>query len=802
LSLFFRRFGVLFCFYNPLTMDKFGSKGRLEDERMLKGRGRYVADWQLERQAYGAFLRADRAHAEIIAVDTQAALGMPGVIAVMTGADVAAAGLKPMPAAAPMKGRGGEEQRPTPRPVLAQGRVRYVGEPIALIVAESAAGAQDAAEAIMVEYRELPVVVDAAAALAPGAPQLHESVPGNVVLDFAGGDEAATQAAFERAARVVRLRSYHTRVVGNPMEPRAATGAYDPANDRYELYACTQGATAMRGQLATVLGVPPETVRVIAEEVGGGFGVRFNMYPEYAALLVAAKQTGRPVKWVGSRGEVFLGDEQARDVVHLGEMALDANGRILGMRFEFLSNLGAYLAFTGSFVNTVNLVNVASGVYDVQAVHVQAKLVVTNTVPTAAYRGAGRPVSSYAIERLVDQAAYELGMDPAEFRRRNLVAKSKFPYKIVTGFEYDCGDFEGVLAKALKAAEWHGFEERRAGSRSRGRLRGRGIATYIEASGAGGFAPYDQASITWEGDGRITLRATSHSHGQGHETAYAQIVCGVLGVPMEAIRLRTADPEMHYVGNPTGGSRSLFGVGSVMLMAAQETVKKGLALAAEELEAAAQDIEFVDGKYRIKGTDRAIDIRDLARKKPGSLNIDLKDRKVGATFPNGCHIAEVEVDPQTGVTEIVRYVACDDVGTIVNHQIVEGQMQGGITQGAGHLFGEQAVYDVESGQLLSGSFMDYPMPRALLVNGLTVLDHPVPTKTNPLGAKGVGEAGVTGSMPCLMNAVLDALRQAGVTHFDMPATPQRVWQAIQAAQAGNPGAFALPQAGGRSRAAV
>ena len=763
-------------------MQGFGHKGRLEDARMLTGRGRYVSDWQLAGQAYGHFVRSDRAHAEIIAIDASAALSMPGVIAVLTGKDVEAAGLKPLPAAAPMKGRGGAEQLATRRPALAQGRVRYVGDPVALVVAESAAAAQDAAEAVSVGYRELPAVVDARAALAPGAPQLHENIPGNLLLDFVGGDEAATRAAFERAARIVRLTSYHTRVVGNPMEPRAATGVYDAASGTYLLYATTQGATGMRGQMATVLGVPPEKVRVVAEEVGGGFGVRFNIYPEYAALLLAARALGRPVKWVGTRSEVFIADEQARDIVHLGEMALDASGRILGMRFEFTSNLGAYLAFTGSFVNTVNLVNVASGVYDVQAVHVQAKLVVTNTVPTAAYRGAGRPVSSYAIERLVDQAAYELGMDPAEFRRRNLVPKEKFPYRIATGFEYDCGDFEGVLDKALKAAEWDSFEKRKIESSRHGKLRGRGIATYIEASGSGGFAPYDQVQLGWDEEARLTLRATSHSHGQGHETTYAQIVSGVLGVPMETIRLRSADPDMNMVGNPTGGSRSLLGVGSVLLMAAQEAVRKGLAAAAEELEAAVPDIEFVEGKYRIKGTDRSIDIRELVKRNPGSLDVDLKDKKVGATFPNGCHIAEVEIEPETGSAEIVRYVACDDAGNIINHQIVEGQMQGGITQGAGHVFGEQAVYDADSGQLLTGSFMDYAMPRAVLVNNLTVLDYPVPTKTNPLGAKGVGEAGVTGSMPCLMNAVMDALRQAGVEHFDMPASPHRIWSALQAAR--------------------
>jgi carbon-monoxide dehydrogenase large subunit len=774
-------------------MQSFGHQGRLEDERMLKGAGRYVSDWNLPGQACGHFLRSDHAHGELLAIDAAAAREMPGVIAVLTGEDVAAAGHKPMPAAAPMKGRNGAEQKKTPRYSLACGRVRYVGEPVALVVAESAAQAQDAANSILVEVRELPVVVTAQDALAAGAPQLHDEAPGNLVLDYTGGDEAATDAAFARAARVVKLAAYHSRVVGNPMEPRGATGSFDPASGIYYLHATTQGVGPMRGQLSQMLSVPPERVRVVAEEVGGGFGVRFNAYPEYGALLLAAQRLGRPVKWVGSRSEVFLGDEQARDIFHRGELALDNEGRILGMRFDYLANMGAYVAFTGSFVNTMNLVNVISGVYDVQAVHVQGRLVLTNTVPTAAYRGAGRPVASYALERLIDQAAHEIGMDAAEFRRRNLVPRAKFPYKIVSGFEYDCGDFEGVLAQATKEADWAGFEARRAESATGGKLRGRGIATYIEATASGGFAPYDQAHVTWEKDGGVTLRTASHNHGQGHETTFAQIVSGVLGIPMQKIRLRTSEADFDLTANPTGGSRTLHGLGSAMFLAAQEIVNKGLDLAAEELETAQADLEFGGGEYRIKGTDRRIAITALAQQYPGKLDLDYKERpKVGSTFPNGCHIAEVEIEPETGEIEIVSYLACDDAGNIINHQIVEGQMQGGITQGAGHIFSEQAVYDA-NGQLLTGSFMDYAMPRPGLVGGLRVTEHPVPTKTNPLGAKGVGEAGVTGSMPCLMNAVIDALRQAGVTHFDMPATAQRVWAALQAAKRGAPAQFAVPQ---------
>jgi len=755
-------------------------KGRLEDDRMLTGRGRYVSDWNLPGQGYACFVRSDRPHAKIVSIEKEAALKSRGVIAVLTGAELVQAGLKAIPAAAPFKSRDGSDQRLAQRLSLAHEVVRHVGEPVALIVAETAAQAQDAADALVIDYEDLPAVMAAEQALAPGAPKLHSGAPGNLVLDFAGGDEAATNAAFAKAAKVVKLTAYHSRVIGNPMEPRAAMGSYDPAQDLYFLHATTQGVGPMRGQLSAVLGVPPEKVRVVAEEVGGGFGVRFNAYPEYGALLYAAKKLGRPVKWVGTRSEVFLGDEQARDIHHSSELALDKEGRILGMRFDYLSNMGAYVVFTGAVVNTLGLVNVNCGVYDVQAVHVRGRLVLTNTVPTAAYRGAGRPVASYAIERLVDEAARELGMDPAEFRRRNMIPPAKMPYKLVGGFEYDSGDFEAVMDKALARSDWKNFAKRKTASNQQGRLRGRGLATYIEMTAPGGFAPHDQALINWEKDGSVTLRTASHNHGQGHETTFAQIVSRVLGIPVTSIRLRTSEPEYNLVANPTGGSRTLHGLGSAMHWASQEIVKNGIHLAADHLESAAQDIEFESGTYRIKGTDRKVRIDELAKTYPGKLDLDFTGRpKVGATFPNGCHIAEVEIDPETGECDIVSYVACDDVGNIINHQIVEGQMQGGVTQGAGHIFLEQGVYD-SAGQLLTGSFMDYAMPRAGLVGGLTVTDHAVPTATNPLGAKGVGEGGVTGSMPALMNAVMDALRSVGVQHLDMPASPRRVWQALQA----------------------
>ena len=752
-------------------------KGRLEDQRMLTGRGRYVSDWNLPGQAYAHFLRSDRAHAEIVSIDKSEALRGAGVVGVYTGDDLKS--LKSLPAALPVKGRGGMELINPGRPALAQGRVRFAGDAVAMVVAESAAAAQDAAERIAVEYRELPAVTRAQQAVASGAPLVHDGVPGNVVLDFESGDEAKARAAFEKAARVVKLTVDISRVVANPMEPRACLAAYVQPESLYHLYTCTQGAANMRNQLSAVLGVPPDKIRVIAEEVGGGFGVRFNLYPEYCAALFAAKALGRPVKWTGTRSEVFLADEQGRDVVSHGELALDGSGRITGMRFDMLANLGAYLAPTGPFVNTIGIVNCLSGVYDVPAAYARIRLALTNTAPMAAYRGAGRPIMSYAIERLVEHAALELGADPAEFRRRSFIPKSAFPYRIAAGFEYDCGDFAGVLDTALAAADWKGFAQRKAEAAKRGRLRGRGMATYIEATGAG-FAPQDQVEIKWDDDGGMTLYAPTHNHGQGHETTFAQLVSGVLGVPLETIRLRTAGPEFYLVGNATGGSRSLLAVGSVIMLAAQEMVKKGLAAAAEELEAAAADIEFVRGSFRIKGTDRAISIRDLAKRREGELDIAYAN-KFGATFPNGCHIAEVEIDPETGETEIASYVACDDAGNIINHQIVEGQVQGGLTQGAGQVFSELAVYD-EGGQLITGSFMDYAMPRPGLVDHIRLMEHPVPTRLNPLGAKGVGEAGVTGSLPTLMNAVVDALRPAGVRAFEMPATPQRIWHALRSSK--------------------
>jgi carbon-monoxide dehydrogenase large subunit len=756
-------------------------KGRLEDRRLLTGQGRYASDWYLPGQLHAVFVRADRAHAEIAGIDKQEALAHGGVVAVLTGEDVAAAGYGSLPTGLAFPDRFGQPLKKPYRPALAQGRVRYVGECVVCVVAESAAAAQDAAELVRVDYRDLPVAVLAADALQDGAAQLHDNVPGNLLFDFGTGDSAKTDAAFAAAARVFELEVHNTRVVANPLEPRACTGVFDALRDHYTLHTCTQGAYGMRGQLVQALGVAEDKIDIVAEEVGGGFGVRFNCYPEYCAVLLAAKLTGRPVKWHGTRSEVFLADEQARDVASRGELALDRSGRFLALRFSFVANLGAYLTQTGPFISTKGTTNCLTGVYDVPAAFARIRLVTTNTPPVAAYRGAGRPTMAYILERLVDKAAWELGMDPAELRRRNFIRKEQFPYKTANGSEYDCGDFEGCLVKALAAADWHGFAERKREALSRGRLRGRGLSAYIEATGAGN-APSDQVELRFDADGGLVLHAASHSQGQGHETSYAQVVAGVLGIDMESIRLRSGDPEVRVIGNPAGGSRSILAVGSVMQLAAKEVVQKGLALAAEELEAAPADVEFSAGAYRIKGTDRSVSLTALVKRhaatQPHPLNVRTQ-LKIGATFPNGCHVAEIEIEPETGAVQIVRYTAVDDIGNVINHMIVEGQMHGGLAQGAGQVLGELAVYDRESGQLLTGSFMDYAMPRADILNGLTIKEHPVPTATNPLGAKGVGEAGVTGSLPSLMNA----LRPRGVKHFDMPASPHRVWAALREAGA-------------------
>ena len=749
-------------------------KGRREDDRLLTGQGRFTADWNFAGQLYGYFLRSDRAHAVIKSMNTEAARASPGVKAVFTGEDVKHFKTPPPQVKYPIK---------VPRrDILARERVRYVGQEIALVVATSPAAAQDAAEKIEIEFEELPAVVDAAAALAPGAPQLHDDVPGNLAATYEYGDEKAAAEAIARAAHVVRLRLDSTRVSGTPMEPKACVAAYDPASESYDLYASSQGLPMILPNLVAITGVPAERIRLHARDVGGGFGIRSQAYPEYSALMYAAKTLGRPVKWVGSRFETIVSDHHGRAVDLSGELALDADGRFLGLRVQWICNMGAHLSQAGPTINAVNPSRHAINAYRIAALFGRHQLVLTNTTSVTAYRGAGRPGVSYLVERLVDEAASRLGIDPVELRRRNLIPREAFPYETPVGSVYDSGDPPGELERAAKYSDWNGFESRKRESEERGKLRGIGCAMFIEPSG-GGHAPREEAAIKFGDSGNATLYVMSGPSGQGHETTFPGIVAEVLGLAAEKIELRASDPRgPALVGGGTVGSRSLMSHGSALFVTAQEVARKGLDFASRELEVSREDLEFYEGKYRIKGTDRSIAFSELARRYAGAL-----DAQAGIppplAFPGGVHICEVEIDPETGVVDIASYVAVDDCGRVMNHTLVEGQLHGGILQGAGQVFGEHCIYD-GTGQLLSGSFMDYPMPRADMLGPtkLELYDHSVRSPTNALGVKGAGEAGTTGAIPALANAVIDALRPFGIHHLDFPYSPRRVWQAIAKAR--------------------
>ena len=752
--------------------------GRREDARLLTGTGRYTADWDFPAQLHAAFLRADRAHATIRAVDTAAARAAPGVLAVLTAADMAAAGYNRGRAAVPYKGRGEALRSPT-SPALAQDRVRYVGEPVAIVVADTAHAAQDAVERIAVEYDALPAVADARAALAPGAPALHDDVPGNLCFDFDYGDAAATDAAFAGAAHIVRLEQESGRVVGNPMEPKAALAAWD--GTVLQLWSASQGMTGMRDGLAALTGLPPAQIRVHAQDVGGAFGIRGAAYPEYAALALAAQQVGRPVKWVASRSETFLSDYHGRAVSMAAELALDEAGRFLAIRHDWVCNVGAHPSAAGPGTNTLNASLMAAGAYRIPAIYGRNRLAVTNTVPITAYRGAGRPDMAYMVERLVDQAARQTGIDRLDLRRRNMIPRDAFPYPIATApmpSAYDSADFAALLDAAAGEADWPGFEARRAEAASRGRLRGIGCALFIEP--AGGVAPSDEAAITFEPDGSILLHEVAIASGQGHETVLPELVGRALQIDPARITLRAGRADGPALkGGGAFGSRSMMSLGSVSVEAAGLVLKKGMALAADALEVAEADLAYADGAYRIAGTDRTVGLAELAQRHPGALD-STAELAAPRAFPSGAHVAEVEVDPDTGMTELVRYVSIDDCGAVVNQTLLEGQIWGGLLQGLGQVFGELCVYD-EDGQMLSGSFMDYAMPHADLVRRVTIRMLLVPSPSNQLGVKGVGEAGTVGSLPTAMNAILDALRPRGVTHLDMPASAQRVWQALHGA---------------------
>lgn len=752
---------------------------RREDLRLITGAGKYASDWSLPGQLYAHFLRSDRAHARILSIDTQEAANYPGVVRIYTGEDAVRAGfVRPMTMLT-FKGRGGIELRHPERPALAHGRVRFVGEPIAMVVAESHLSAQDAAELVRVEYEDLPVVIDPEAALAPGAPQLHENVPENLPFDFEAGDAAATEAAFARAAHVTRLKLAVTRVAPNPMEPRACMVAYDAEQDRYLVHVHVQGVNMMRKQLAAYTGLPEEKLRIIARDVGGAFGQRSLAYPEYCMQMLAAKELGRPVKWVGTRSEGFASDSHGRANYVTGELAIDKDGKFLGLRVDWIADMGAYLTPTGPVSHLRNPSTCLTGVYRIPALYGRWRTVLTNTNPVAAYRGAGRPDIAYVIERLVSQAAAELNLDAAEIRRRNFIPPEAFPYKTPTGSTYENADLPGLLDKALALSDWAGFPKRRAQSEKAGKLRGIGISTVIENTGAGLF-PRDEVEIQIAADGTVTAYTVSHSQGQGHETTFAMIVAEALGIPVERVRIVQGDEDHPLFGNHTGGSRSTVGAGSACYLAAKKLIEAGRARAALELGVEPSQVSYANGEFSGGEPKRSIPLAALAKASVFSVTAE---GSFTSTFPNGCHIAEVEIDPDTGVTEIVSYVTVDDCGRVINHTVVEGQMHGGVTQGAGQVFGEQVVYDRDSGQLMTGSFADYYMPRAGLLREIRMEEHPTPSRVSPLGVKGMGESGCTASLPALANAVLDALRPLGVQHLDMPLTPAKVWHAIQAVRA-------------------
>jgi carbon-monoxide dehydrogenase large subunit len=757
-------------------------KGRREDLRLLTGQGKYTSDWNLPGQLYGHFLRSDRAHAEIVSLDVAKARAAPGVAAVLTGADTAKAGFKSTPNIARYPGRGGATIKVPHRDGLANGRVRFVGQEVALVVAQSASAAQDAAELIEVEYRDLPAVVDAETALGPGALQLYPEIAGNLCFDYEYGDEAKTAEAFSRAAHVTRIVLESQRMVGNPMEPKGCLAAYDARADVYDLYSSSQGLTLMRGSASGITGVPPEKIRVHARDVGGGFGIRSDAYSEYCVAMLAAKTLGRPVKWTSTRSETFVSDYHGRAARLSGELALDAQGRFLAIRINWIVNMGAYLSTPGALINTLPPGLHAVNLYRIPVMYGRHRLALTNTTPTTAYRGAGRPNVCYLAERLVEEAAREMKIDRVELRRRNLIPKEAFPYQTPHPHSvYDSGDPPGLLDEALAKGEWSTFETRRAESKKRGKLRGIGCAVFVEPAGAGG-APKEEAMIKFGESGNALLYSMAGPSGQGHETVYPEVVGEALGMDPEKITLRASDPDgPALIGEGTIGSRSMMAHGGSLLVAAREVIRKGTELAAKDLEVAPTDLEFSRGRYRVKGTDISVGIEDLAKKHPGALD-SRGDIPLPRSFPSGAHVAEVEIDPETGAVAILRYTAVDDCGRIINHVLLDGQLHGGIAQGIGQVMGENAVYDGASGQLLTGTFMDYEMPRADGMPQIRLYDRSIPSPGNPLGVKGAGEAGTTGAVPAVANAVIDGLRSLGIDTLDLPYTPDRVWRAIRDAK--------------------
>ncbi|MBV9554648.1 MAG: xanthine dehydrogenase family protein molybdopterin-binding subunit [Alphaproteobacteria bacterium] len=762
---------------------------RVEDRRFITGHGRYVDDIARPRQAHAVFVRSPHAHAALRRIDTAAAVRARGVVAVLTGADLAADGLGPIPCVSGVAGA----VLPL-RPAMVADRVRHVGDTVAMVIADSAAAARDAADLVAVDYQPLQGVVETAHALDPGRPLVWDEAKGNLCFAWEVGDEAAVAAAAAQARHKVALTLVNNRVVVSSMEPRGALGEYDPGEDTHTLWSSTQGSHFIRNLLAEhVLRVPENRIRVVTPDVGGGFGMKLFLYPEHALVLWAAKRIGRPVKWLPDRSDSFVTDTQGRDNLTTLTLSLDENLKFLGLKVELLANMGAYLSNFAPEIPTFSGAVMHSGVYAIPAIHVSVKGLFTNTVPVDAYRGAGRPEAAYALERLVSFAARQLGVAPDELRRRNLVAAAAMPYATPLGLVYDSGDFGRNLDQALRTADAGGLPARRAAARARGCYRGLGHAVYIEQSG---FPPDEFAELRFDPSGTLTILMGSQSSGQGHQTAYAQLASEKLGLDLDKIRVQQGDSAAIAFGRGTGGSRSIPVGGAALMHAAEKLIDKGKRVAAHLLEAAAADIAFADGAFAIAGTDRRVTVDAVARAafNPAQLPPDVEPgfaesghfTPPAPTFPNGVHVCEVEIDPETGVVRIERYLVVDDFGVVINPLLLAGQVNGGIAQGVGQAMLERTVFDPESGQLLSGTFSDYALPRADDLPPLEFAYNVVPCRTNPLGVKGAGEAGAIGSPPALINAIVDALGEFGIDHIDMPATPEAVWHAIRAATSRQP----------------
>jgi carbon-monoxide dehydrogenase large subunit len=763
-------------------MSKFGLSqpaARKEDARFLSGAGQYVDDLKVEGAARAVFVRADVAHAEIRGIDTSEAKAAPGVLAVMTAADLDGALVNDLNAGQLPNRDGSMSARP-PRPVLAAGKVRHVGEAVAIVVAETLAQARDAAELVAVDYSELPAVTDTAGALAEGAPQLHDDAPGNLCMDWAMGDEAATDAAFKAAAHTVSLDLINNRVVANAMEPRGAVA--DWKDGRLHLAMNGQGPWTLRDELAEKLGLDAAQVRVTHPDVGGGFGMKTFPYPEHFALSLAAKTLGRPVRWMAERTESMATDVMGRDHVTCAEAAFDADHKLTALRFTTVAGLGAYLSLYGAYIPSVIASKVLTGVYDVQTFFVNVKGAFTNTTPVDAYRGAGRPESIYAMERLMDYSARTLGVDPLELRRKNFIRS--FPYTTCVGENYDVGDFDKVLDRALVEADVEGFAARKAASEKAGKLRGLGLAYYIESI----LGDQNETTrIEFAEDGGIDLYVGTQSNGQGHETVFAQFLHDRLGVPFDKIRLVQGDTDRIAKGGGTGGSRSVTMQGGSIQAAADGWVERAKPFAGEEMEVAAADIEFDGTAFRVAGTDQTLEVMELvgrarAKGREDLLSEEREHTTPGRSYPNGAHFAEVEVDPDTGVTKVVKYTVVDDFGVLMNPTLAAGQVHGGVVQGIGQAITEHVVWD-EHGQLVSASFMDYAMPRADDAPMIPFHHEGTPSTANAIGMKGCGEAGTVGALAAVTNAALDAVWPVGVRHVDMPMTPQRMWSWLQSAGA-------------------